>query len=156
MKEIRTFLLKATTDADRIAFLRGENLCGKTCPDNGGGTLRITAQCGQNILAEWGDGSCQLMSVVELLQQRGGVIRWDDPAAEAGMSSNDAVSGRSKEPPLTASELFCGMKVAHKSFGEGKIVGFDRQILEVQFSERNETKRFMLEFTLQNRLLKAL
>ena len=153
MKEIRIFLLKTTTDADRIAFLRGENLCGKTCPDNGGGKLRITAQCGENILVEREDGSCQLMGIVELLQQRGGVIRWDDPAAEAGMSSTDAVSGRSKEPPLTASELFCGMKVAHKSFGKGKIVGFDRQILEIQFPERNETKRFMLDFTLKNRLI---
>ena len=153
MKEIRTFLLKTTTDADRIAFLRGENLCGKTCPDNGGGKLRIMAQCGENILAERGDGSCQLMNIVELLRQRGGVIRWDNPIEEPGTSYSNAVSGRPKEPPLTADELFCGMKVAHKSFGKGKVVGFDRQILEIQFPERNETKRFMLDFTLKNRLI---
>jgi hypothetical protein len=93
------------------------------------------------------------MGLVELLQQRGGVIRWDNPVAEPGMSSSAAISRRTPEPALTASELFCGMKVAHKSFGNGKIVAFDRQILEVQFPERNEIRRFALDFTLKNRLI---
>ena len=76
--------------------------------------------------------------------------------AETKTAPRSGVSRRRAEPPLSADELFCGMSVAHKSFGGGRVVSFDRKFLEVFFPERNETKRFVLDFTLQNRLLKAL
>ena len=149
VRETRAFLLNAATDADRTLFLRREKLPGQNCEDNNGGGGVIIAQCGDRVLVEYGDGLSRILTEKEAIP----ATRFESPAAISTLSARKA---RTPEPPLTANELFCGMNVAHKSFGKGKIVAFNSQILEVQFPERNETKRFVIDFTLQNRLLRAL
>ena len=152
VKEVREFL-SGGADARRVSF---PALCGQTCTDKNGGTFRITAQCGDRVLAERGDGSSQLLTLEELSREWGVVVRAGNADAKKEASPRSAASRKRTEPPLSADELFCGMSVAHKSFGGGRIVSFDRQFLEVFFPERRETKRFALDFTLKNRLLKAL
>ena len=149
VREMRTFLLKTATDADRALFLRREKLSGQPCTDKNGGKGVIAAQCGDRILVEYGDGLSRILTEKEAIP----ATRFEKSAAT---SSVPARKPRAAEPPLSADELFCGMSVAHKSFGGGRIVSFDRQFLEVFFPERRETKRFALDFTLKNRLLKAL
>ena len=147
--ETRAFLLKTATDADRALFLRREKLSGQPCTDKNGGKGVIAAQCGDRILVEYGGGLSRILTEKEAIP----ATRFEKSAAT---SSVPARKPRAAEPPLSADELFCGMSVAHKSFGGGRIVWFDRQFLEVFFPERRETKRFALDFTLKNRLLKAL
>ena len=149
LREMRAFLLNAATDAERASYLRREKLPGQTCEDTDGGGGVIIAQRGDRVLVEYGDGSSRILTEKEAIP----APRFEKPAA---ISTVPAKKARAAEAPLSANELFCGMSVAHKSFGGGRVVSFDRKFLEVFFPERNETKRFVLDFTLQNRLLKAL
>ena len=147
--ETRAFLLKTATDAERALFLRREKLPGQVCEDKNGGKGVITAQCGDRVLVDYGGGFSRILTEKEAIP----ATRFEKPAT---ISTVRVRKSRAAEPPLSADELFCGMSVAHKSFGGGRIVSFDRQFLEVFFPERRETKRFALDFTLNNRLLKAL
>ncbi len=51
------------------------------------------------------------------------------------------------------STLVCGMKVYHKSFGEGVIKGLQQTILEIEFTKTSETKKLGLVIVVPNKFV---
>lgn len=51
------------------------------------------------------------------------------------------------------SAIVCGMKVFHKTFGEGEIVNLNHTIVEIRFKETGECKKLGLVIAVPNRLI---
>ncbi len=125
---------------------------GKVFQDQKFGRGEIVAECeGQNLIS-FRDGQLEILSLEEMLKRRNKTVEY---AVQPSKSETPAANGKLWQDAASAyllSQLHVGSTVLHKSFGEGKILSIQDDVLTADFGAKG-VRRLGLTLSIQNKLI---
>ena len=146
--EMMGYIPKEECDAMEIFSSLKQNMCGKKYAHNTKGYGTITACCDGRMLIEFPNGESQMMTYDRMFQERSNEVRY---ATAASSTKHISVL-----KTMTEVAVMPGMKISHKSFGEGTVVTIEQGIASIRFCEKYGTRRIVLQSSLENGILRML
>ena len=116
-------------------------LCGKTYTDREKGRGVIKAQCEDRLLVCYADGEAELKSLAELMADRDTTVQYIQPKKQA------------VEAPKPTVQIAPGMKLTHKTFGDGEVISIEKDYAQIRFAEPNGIKKLLLSMCIEKGLI---
>ncbi len=98
-------------------------------------------------LVAFPDGHSELISLAEMFSRRSEAIKYQTPCATPSAPVNAVPAG-----DLLRSRLHVGTFIRHRTFGLGRILSIEDDIMTVEFSAKG-VRRLGLSMSVQNRII---
>lgn len=126
---------------------------GKQYTDIENGKGEIVASCDDNNLVAFADGHCELLTVSEMFSRRSTAVTYAKQEEQPALST--PVKGPWETVPSAApilSQLQVGGFIQHRSFGTGKVLSIENDVLIADFGEKG-IRKLGLSLSIQNKLI---
>ena len=145
---------EVVSKTDVFAFLH-ENLLGRTYSSLDKGIGKITAQCGDRFLIKYSSGATELLSLSQMAEGRDKTAKYTPKKSEKAQ-----IAVNTSNRIVSTQNFKVGKRVSHIHFGDGRITALTSSgsstIATVVFEKSKETKRFMLQDVVKNKLLRLI
>jgi DNA helicase-2/ATP-dependent DNA helicase PcrA len=125
---------------------------GKTYIDQTFGRGEIVAECDTQSLIEFGDGHHEILTLEEMLNRRSKDVAYAVQASKPEPPAADRKLLQKAASAYLLSQLHVGGTVQHRSFGKGKILSIQGDVLTADFGEKG-VRRLGLSLSIQNDLI---
>ncbi len=145
--EILTTLTPEVVDPEDVFSSFKQNLCGKSYTHKDFGKGKILAHCADLLLVEYPSQHTQLLTLLQMLENRDTSIKFSAHPPALKASVPDAAVEN------IASTIQIGSRVRHKTFGPGVVLSISDGIADIKFDQTNDIKRILLDITIRNGIL---
>lgn len=142
--EVEAYLPSELIDSNDLFSSLKTDLCGKSYTDRVKGKGIIRAQCADMLLVDYLNDDPELKSLAQLIADRDMNVQY--------CAEKQKTVGETAMPKSTIN-IIPGMKLMHKSFGEGEVIHFENDLAKIQFVAPHGEKQLMISMCLEKNLI---